>query len=417
MKDFVKKHILLSFAVALTIGLLLGWLLFRTTHATDAHQHSGGKTMYTCSMHPQVRQDHPGKCPICAMDLIPVNDEKQSATTTDSNAVVMSDEAVALANIETEVVGSGATNKEVRLFGKILPDQRLEQTQSSYVEGRIEKLLINASGDRVSRGQALAVIYSPTLYAIEQELIAALNFPESPQKKPLIDAAIEKLRLLNITQAQINQLMHTRKASPYTTLKANTSGTVIEKNINQGDYVKQGQVLMMIAILGKVWAMFQAYESDLPFIHVGEKIHFTTEAMPGKVFTGSVSFVDPMIDPSSRTAGVRVEMNNTNGWFKPEMTLTGNIVANMKQYHGEIIVPKSAVMWTGKRSIVYVKDTGDTGETQATFRLRRVTLGPSLSNGYVITDGLAEGEEIVTNGTFAVDASAQLAGKESMMNQ
>lgn len=414
MKDFIRKHILLSFAVALTIGLLLGWLLFRTTHATDAHQHSGGKTMYTCSMHPQVRQDHPGKCPICGMTLIPVNDEKQSTATTDSNAVVMSDEAVALANIETEVVGSGATNKEVHLFGKILPDQRLEQTQSSYVEGRIEKLFINALGDRVSRGQALAVIYSPTLYATEQELIAALNFPASPQKKPLIDAAIEKLRLLNITQAQINQLMHTRKASPYTTLKTNTSGTVIEKNINQGDYVKQGQALLKIANLGKVWAMFQAYESDLPFIHVGEKIHFTTEAMPGKVFTGSVSFVDPMIDSSSRTAGVRVEMNNTNGWFKPEMTLTGNIVANMKQYHGEIVVPKSAVMWTGKRSIVYVKDTG---ETQPTFRLRRVTLGPSLSNGYVITDGLAEGEEIVTNGTFAVDASAQLAGKESMMDQ
>ena len=406
MKDFIKKHIQLSFAAALTIGLLLGWLLFRTTHTTDVHQHSEGKTMYTCSMHPQVRQDHPGKCPICGMGLIPVNDEKQSATTTDSNAVVMSDEAVALANIETEVVGSGATNKEVRLFGKILPDQRLEQTQSSYVEGRIEKLLINALGDRVS--------YSPTLCAIEQELIAALNFPASPQKKPLIDAAIEKLRLLNITEAQINQLMHTRKASPYTTLTANTSGTVIQKNINQGDYVKQGQALLKIANLGKVWAMFQAYESDLPFIHVGEKIHFTTEAMPGKVFTGSVSFVDPMIDSSSRTAGVRVEMNNTNGWFKPEMTLTGNIVANMKQYHGEIVVPKSAVMWTGKRSIVYVKDTG---ETQPTFRLRRVTLGPSLSNGYVITDGLAEGEEIVTNGTFAVDASAQLAGKESMMDQ
>jgi len=414
MKDFIKKHILLSFAVALMIGLLLGWFIFHTTHTTDVHQHSGGKTMYTCSMDPQVRQDHPGKCPICGMDLIPVNDEKQSATTTDSNAVVMSDEAVALANIETEVVGSGATNKEVHLFGKILPDQRLEQTQSSYVEGRIEKLFINALGDRVSRGQALAVIYSPTLYATEQELIAALNFPASPQKKPLIDAAIEKLRLLNITQAQINQLIHTRKASPYTTLKANTSGTVIEKNINPGDYVKQGQALLKIANLGKVWAMFQAYESDLPFIHVGEKIHFTAEAMPGKVFTGSVSFVDPVIDSSSRTAGVRVEMNNASGGFKPEMTLTGNIVANMKQYHGEIVVPKSAVMWTGKRSIVYVKDTG---ETQPTFRLRRVTLGPSLSNGYVITDGLAEGEEIVTNGTFTVDASAQLAGKESMMDQ
>ena len=197
-------------------------------------------------------------------------------------------------------------------------------------------------------------------------------------------------------------------------LKANTSGTVVEKTISQGDYVKQGQPLLKIANLGSVWAMFQAYEGDLPFIHQGEKIRFTSEATPGKVFTGTVSFIDPILDAKSRTAGVRVVMSNAGGQFKPEMIITGIAVANMKNYSHDIVVPKSAVLWTGKRSVVYVKEDmkGHSG-----FMLRQVTLGPSLPDSYVIVDGLTEGEEIVTNGAFAIDASAQLDGKKSMMNQ
>lgn len=413
MKELMHKHIALFLVLSMIAGLIIGWAVFHRDHPHN-HQSSEGHTMYTCSMDPQVRQDHPGKCPICGMDLIPVSETHATTKAINPNAVMMSDEAIALANIETQTVGSGATDKSIRLLGKIQADERLKQTQSAYVGGRIEKLYVNAVGDHVGRGQTLAIIYSPELYMAEQELVAALNFPVSAQRKAMIDAATEKLRLLNLTPAQVNAVLRSKKASPYVELKANTSGTVISKNISQGDYVKQGQPLLEIADLKRVWALFQAYEGELPFISKGATIHFTSEAMPDKTFTGRVSFIDPVVDATSRTTGVRVEMDNRNGLFKPEMLLTGNLVANMKQYSGSIVVPKSAVLWTGKRSVVYVKD--DT-EDQPTFMLRQVTLGPSLPDGYVITDGLAEGEEIVTNGAFAIDASAQLSGKKSMMNE
>lgn len=418
IKDFLSRRDSKSIVLGIIIGVLIiaipVWLL-RLSHqnneATEHEEH--GATAYTCSMHPQIKQDKPGKCPICGMDLIPAGSAPTS-TSHDDNTVMMSPEAVALANIETEVVGEGATRKEVRLFGKIQPDERLQQTQTAYVAGRIEQLMISAVGDKVSKGQTLAVIYSPELYSAEQELVAALGFPESQQRKALVDAAVEKLRLLNITQAQINEVIRNKKASPYVALKANTSGTVVAKSIAQGDYVNKGQPLLKIANLSRVWAVFQAYESDLPFVRTGATVHFTSEAMPGKIFTGTVSFIDPLLDAKMRTAGVRVVMANPGGMFKPEMIITGNATASLAHTDGSIVVPKSAVMWTGKRSVVYVKD--DTAE-QPTFELREVTLGASLPDAFVIEEGLAEGEEIVTNGAFAVDASAQLEGKKSMMNR
>ncbi|MBM6992794.1 MAG: efflux RND transporter periplasmic adaptor subunit [Prevotella sp.] len=408
------KSGLIGLAVGMVaVGVPAIMLTHHDNHApVEATQ--GAKTMYTCTMHPSVKQDHPGKCPICGMDLVPMGHHHAASDEANPDAVMLSDEAAALANIETQVVGSGAASKDIRLFGKVQADERLQQTQAAYVSGRIERLMINAVGDRVARGQTLAVIYSPELYSAEQELVSALGFPAGEQRKALVEAAIEKLRLLNITPTQINEVIRNKKASPYVSLKANTSGTVVDKQIAQGDYVKQGQPLLKIADLSRVWVMFQAYEGDLPFVKVGEIIHFTSEAMPGKTFAGKVSFIDPLLDPKSRTAGVRVVMANPGGMFKPEMIVTGNAAANMKQYGDEIVVPKSAVLWTGKRSVVYVKD--DSGDMPA-YELRQVTLGPTLPDGYVITDGLAEGEEIVTNGAFAIDASAQLAGKRSMMNQ
>jgi Cu(I)/Ag(I) efflux system membrane fusion protein len=413
MKELIQKHIALFLVLSMAVGLIIGWALFHRTTASD-HQPSNGHTVYTCSMDPQVRQDHPGKCPICGMDLIPLSQAQASAGSIDSNAVMMSDEAMALANIETQVVGSGSADKEIRLLGKIQPDERLQQTQSAYVEGRIEKLFVNAVGDQIRKGQTLAIVYSPELYTAEQELVAALNFAIPAQRKAMTDAATEKLRLLNLTPAQIAAVVRSKKASPYIALKANVSGTVVSKDVSQGNYVKQGQPLLEVANLSRVWAMFQAYESDLPFISKGSRIHFTTEALPGQTFSGTVSFIEPVVDATNRTTGVRVEIDNRSGKFKPEMLLTGTLTTDMRQYRGDIVVPKSAVLWTGKRSVVYVKD--DT-EEQPTFMLRQVTLGPALPDSYVITDGLAEGEEVVTNGAFAIDASAQLSGKKSMMNE
>lgn len=403
-----------GYALTLAAGLLLGVLLrggIGCNGVAAGGTEEEGDAVYTCSMDPQVKQPQPGKCPKCGMDLIKMEKGMTPTSDIDPDAVMFSDEAMALANVETTIVGAPTGNKEIRLFGKIEPDQRQQQSQSAYVGGRIERLCINAVGDQVGKGQTLAVIYSPELYTAEQELVSALGTGQ----QVLIDAATEKLRLLNIPQSQIDEVVKTGKASPYVQLKANTSGTVVKKQVEQGDYVRQGQPLLQIANLSRVWAIFQAYESDLPFVHRGQQVQFTAEALPGETFTGRVTFVDPVLNGQTRTAGVRVELTNNGGRFKPEMLLVGHVAASMQKYAEEgVIIPKSAVLWTGRRSVVYVKDDV---EEQPTFLLRQVTLGPSLPDGYVVTDGLAEGEEIVTNGVFAIDAAAQLDGKRSMMNQ
>ena len=401
----------LTLAAGLLLGILLRGCVSCGSSVTDGDEEDSGDAVWTCSMDPQVKQPGPGKCPKCGMDLIKMEKGMTPTSDIDPDAVMFSDEAMALANIETTVVGTPEGQKEIRLFGKIEPDQRLQQSQSAYVGGRIERLAINAVGDHVGKGQTLAVIYSPELYTAEQELVSALGTGQ----QVLIDAATEKLRLLNIPQSQIDEVTRSGKASPYVQLKANTSGTVVKKLIEQGDYVRQGQSLLQIANLSRVWAVFQAYETDLPFIHRGQQLQFTAEALPGETFTGRVTFIDPILNGQTRTSGVRVEMANGGGRFKPEMLLVGNVAASMQKYADEgVIIPKSAVLWTGRRSVVYVKDDV---EEQPTFLLRQVTLGPSLPDGYVVLDGLAEGEEIVTNGVFAIDAAAQLDGKRSMMNQ
>lgn len=415
--SYIKAHQLQTVIASAVVGFGIGFLVFHKSPSEIRHDNAT-KQIYTCSMDPSVKQDHPGKCPICGMDLVPVNGTENvsdgSANGMGSDEIMLSDEAMALADVQTQVVTTGSTMKELRLFGKIQPDERMEQVQSAYVDGRVEKLLINAVGDRVEKGQTLAVIYSPVIYATEQELLQAMDYPVTGQRDALVESAIEKLKLLQIDKEEIDKIISSHKASPYVSLRANTSGTVIDKQVEQGDYVKQGQALLKIANLNTVWAVFQAYEGDLPFIRQGAVVVFTAESLPGKTFTGTVNFVDPVLDATSRTAGVRVVMKNPGGIFKPQMIVSGYCAANLDGYADDIVVPKSAVLWTGKRSVVYVKDEG---YEQPTFMLREVTLGPSLPDSYIIIDGLAEGEEIVTNGAFAVDASAQLAGKRSMMNK
>jgi Cu(I)/Ag(I) efflux system membrane fusion protein len=159
--------------------------------------------------------------------------------------------------------------------------------------------------------------------------------------------------------------------------------------------------------------MFDAYESDLQFLNVGEKLTFTLQALPGTNFSGNIIFIDPVIDPVTRVAKVRVETDNHSGKLKPEMFATGIVTSKLGEYRDNVVIPKSAVLWTGKRSVVYVKQAGS---EEPVFKLREVELGPMLGESYVITNGLSEGEEIVTSGTFSVDAAAQLEGKPSMMN-
>jgi Cu(I)/Ag(I) efflux system membrane fusion protein len=196
-------------------------------------------------------------------------------------------------------------------------------------------------------------------------------------------------------------------------IASTASGIVTARRVNNGDYVSQGSVLYEVSDLSRVWILFDAYESDLLFLRKGDKLDFTIQAIPGTYMSSTIIFIDPMIDPVNRVAKVRVEMNNPGGKLKPEMFATGMVKANLDEFKGKLIIPRSAVLWTGKRSIVYVKQPGE----DPIFKIREIELGPMLGNSYVVGNGLKEGEAIVTTGAFSVDAAAQLEGKPSMMNQ
>ncbi|MDD4777274.1 MAG: efflux RND transporter periplasmic adaptor subunit [Fermentimonas sp.] len=417
----ISKHPYFRYGVVLLAGLLLGWLIFsgngrnHSSHQTatveEAHDHSDEPTIWTCSMHPQIRMEEPGDCPLCGMDLIPLQTSGTGDATVDPDAIQLSVEAAALANVQTTVVSRQNPIKEVQLYGTIQVDERLSQSQTSHVSGRIEKLFVTFTGESVKRGQPLATIYSPELLNAQQELIEATKMKDI--QPAILEAVRDKLRLWKLTDEQIAKLENSGEVSPYIDVAATTSGIVISKNVNQGDYVNTGTVLFAIADLSKVWAIFDAYESDLPFLKIGDQVEYTLQSLPGKTFSGKISFINPILDSSTRTAKVRVETNNPGMELKPEMYANAIINSPLKQYNNEVVIPKSAILWTGKRSIVYVKQP-DT-DTPA-FLLREIELGPSLGDSYVVLSGLSDGDEVVTNGAFTVDASAQLAGKRSMMN-
>jgi len=410
-KLFSNKYIRAGlFVIA---GMFVGWLFFHSSTTKKEESNHATKEsiseIWTCAMHPQIRMHKPGKCPICGMELILL---KQGAgSTADSTAIHFTKEAMELANVSTTVVSKNKPVKEVRLFGKVQADERSMQNQVAHFSGRIEKLFVNFTGESVRQGQTLAIIYSPELVTAQQELLEAAK---TKQNQPEIyEAAKERLHHWLLTDKQIAGIEISGRAKTNFEVISNTSGIVTAKRVNVGDYVSEGNVLFDVANLSSVWVMFDAYENDLPFLRIGNNISFTVQALPGTNFSGNIKFIDPVIDPNTRVAKVRVEIGNAGGKLKPEMFVNGIVHANLDQYRDNLVIPRSAVLWTGKRSIVYVKQPGT---NESVFKMREVELGPTLGNSYVILNGLTEGEEIVTEGTFNVDAAAQLEGKPSMMN-
>ncbi len=404
-------------AIYVAGGLILGWLIFHSSepakntegtvvqenvHNEAAHQ------IWTCAMHPQIRMDKPGLCPICGMELIPL---KSATTELDPDAVQMTEAGIKLAEVETTIIGKQNAEKSVSLYGKVQANESRIKTVAAHVPGRIEELLISFTGETVREGQVIARIYSPSLVTAQEELLQAKLM--KPAQPALIDAAREKLRQWKLTDKQIASIEQNGNAQTVFDVTSDISGIVLTKRVNQGDYVQQGAALYEVADLSSVWVLFDAYESDLPWIKKGDGVSFSLESLPGKKFSGKVSFIDPVVNPTTRVAQVRVEASNPGGELKPEMFVNGMITAALPKYADGIVIPQSAVLWTGPRSVVYVKIQG-TKEPE--FKMREIELGPTLSDSYVVLSGLKQGEEIVTNGTFAIDASAQLAGKPSMMN-
>ncbi|MBD0777324.1 efflux RND transporter periplasmic adaptor subunit [Maribacter sp. ANRC-HE7] len=397
----------------LVIGLLMGWVIFgNSSDMKTEHNHNEvaeTNQMWTCSMHPQIMKSEPGNCPICGMELIPAESGADGLL---ADQFKLTENAMALANVQTSLVGNGKINDNtIKLSGKIVENEESNAVQVSYFSGRIERLNVSFTGEEIRKGQLLATIYSPELYAAQQELITAVSLKES--QPALYKAVRNKLKLWKLSESQINNIETSVKVLENFPVYATVSGTVSEKLVEQGDYIKQGQPLLKIAKLNTVWANFDVYENQIDLFKKGQEVAITTNAYPDKEFKGKVSFIDPVLDTRTRTVKLRVVLNNKNNGFKPGMFVEGKVEGTTSTKEQVLSIPSTAILWTGERSVVYIKSNPN----EPVFEMREVELGNSIGENYEVLNGLENGDEIVTNGTFTIDAAAQLKGKKSMMNK
>lgn len=401
---------ILWIGLALIFGVLIGRWTSGGERSAETTVAAEG-TVWICSMHPQIRQDHPGTCPLCGMDLIPADsDDGDSGLPVD--ALKMSPTAMQLANVQTAFVGTGDASKDIRLTGKLTLDPRNSFVQTAYVPGRIERFYFGSLGEYVNKGAKIAELFSPELLDAQKELL--LTHKNRENMPGAYEAVREKLRLWKISDNQIDRIIQTGKVEQNFPIYANQSGYLVEKQISAGDYVESGSPLFTISQFNSLWGVFNVYEKDVGFIKTGMPVTYTLPSMPGKEFTAKIDFVEPVLNAETRTLNARIVINNPKLEFKPEMLINANVQSSVSGADNRLIVPKSAVMWTGKKSVVYVKYTT---ADHIGFAMRPVVLGPALGDSYIVESGLEPGEEIVVQGTFSVDAAAQLANKPSMMNQ
>lgn len=427
-------------------------------------------TMYTCSMHPQVRLPDPdAKCPICFMSLIPVEQDRDGAG--GDRRLVLTESAVKLARIDTTAVERFFPTGEVRLYGKITYDQTLVARITSYFPGRLDRLFVDYVGIPVRKGDHLAEIYSPELLAAFEELRQSrLAVDESRSSSEIVrlatrqtlDAARDKLRLFGLTAEQISSAESGTLTGDTFTMYSPIGGIVTHLAALEGDYVETGTPIATVADLRRLWLEMEAYESQLPLLRWGQRVTFTVESHPGETFEGRISFIEPIVDDHTRTAAVRAAIDNADSRLKPGMFATAiartrlaaegsvlsdelagkwvgpmhpeivkdepgtcdvcgmdliraedlGVVGDPASYETPLVVPKSAVLVTGARAIVYVEVPG---AEKPTFEGREIVLGPRAGDLYIVRSGLQEGEVVVTNGAFKIDSAMQISAKPSMM--
>ena len=461
--------------IMFTVGFGIAWKVKGTSSAPSSgadtatqREAAQGKQIWTCSMHPQIRRDKPGSCPICGMDLVQVTQSEGGPRT-----VTISPAARKLMRIQTSPVERKYVTAEVRMVGKIDYDETRLFQITAWVSGRLDRLYVDYTGVSVAKGDHLVYIYSEELYSAQIELLQAIenkkNNPNDSVKTTLIQpldlaaSAREKLRLLGLTPEQIQEIEQRGTAAEHLTIYSPIGGIVIEKLREEGDRVRTGDRIYTVADLSHLWVKLDAYESDLVWIRYGQDVEFTTEAYPGEVFHGRISFIDPILNEATRTVKVRVNVANEQGRLKPEMfvraivrskiasggkvldqSLAGKWISPMHpeimkdepgncdicnmplvraeslgyvsaQLDGEakpLVIPVTAALVTGTRAIVYVEQPR---AEKPTFDGREIVLGPRAGDYYLVKNGLKEGEIVVTNGNFKLDSALQISAKPSMM--
>lgn len=418
--------------MAFSLGSLLTGGNSEPKEIVDSHDpataESSKSTVWTCSMHPQIKLPKPGKCPLCFMDLIPL--ETGDGEELDPRQIKMSEIAKQIARIETTPVIKGLAEAEIRMVGNLDYNETRVSYITAWFPGRIEKLLVNFTGITVRQGEPMAHIYSPEMIAAQEELLQAKKIVSTISNGSLIlkntaratlTAARDKLRLFGLAKNQIDKIETLDEIPDRITIRAPVSGTVIDKHVNEGMYLKTGMRLFTIADLSELWAYFDAYESDILWLKLGQYVRFTSLSFPGEIFEARIDFIDPILNPRTRTVKVRAVVNNENGRLKPEMFVSG-IVKSQLDKSGNVatddsdelplIIPATAALLTGTRAVVYVELPSDEGSI---FEGREVVLGPRAGDVYIVRSGLEEGELVVINGAFKIDAELQIRAKPSMM--
>lgn len=410
---------------------------------------------WTCGMHPSVRSDKPGKCPICNMDLVPVYKEEDVVEEGGAVSLKLSSRAVKLASVKTFEVAYLPLSKEIRAVGKIDYDERKQAYVASRIPGRIDKLFVDFTGITVKKGAPLVWLYSPSLVSTQEEYLLALETLEKIKDshieevvlnaRSLVESAKKRLLLWGITGGQIKELEERNAPQTHLTIYSPLSGTVIKKTALEGKYVKEGENIYFIADLRELWMIADIYEYEISWIKIGQQVEMTSTAYPGEVFNGKISFINPYIDERTRSVKIRVDVPNPEGRLKPGMYVDALIKAPISggeesyytcPMHPEVIsknpgecpecgmflqkvegglvltVPKSAVLDVGTRKIVYI----DRGEGK--YEPREVKVGPEAEfvvdgkkqRFFPVLKGLAEGDKVVTRANFLIDSQTQLTG-------
>ena len=368
------------------------------TMSHDGHGHLGADVAhYTCAMHPSVERKQPGTCPICAMNLSPVTyDELESG-------VVRVDEARReRIGVKTAKVGRAPMSIAIRAVGRLTFDETRLHDVTLRVNGWITRLRVNSTGQPVRRGETLLSLYSPELYAAQQEYLLARESHQAAaegRSDYLLAAADKKLRLWGLSSGQIEALARRGRATEDIAIPSPASGYVIEKNVVEGAAIEPGQRLFRIASLDKVWVEAQVYELDVSQVRKGQTALVTLPYQPGDSLEGTVAYVYPYLDPTSRTGRVRIELANKDMAFKPDMYANVEIRVDLGP---RLQIPIDAVIYTGPRRLVFV----DLGEGR--FRPQEVTLGARSGEAVEVVAGLRPGDVIVTSGNFLIAAESRI---------
>ncbi len=410
----MKKQVLLALLIGIA-GIAIGYFIKPSKNETkiSGEAQEQAKTIWTCSMHPQIEQDKPGKCPICGMDLVPKDQVKNSGDAEKEHyRLAMSTTALALADIQTTQVLRGVIPSEDNskfILGRIAIDNQRGTAQlSAHIPGRIEKLFIKTEGQKIKKGQKIAVVYSPELIQAQQELIEATKF----NNKQLLESVKQKFYNWKFSEKQIENIIKTKKVQTLFSIYADHSGTVQTINVQTGDYIKTGTYLAELYNTNSLLAEFEIYESDFAKIKPGQKIHFFISSLPEKKFSGTIKYIEPSVNKDNVLIAT-AEIQNKSSLLKPGILLKGYIVQTAKKYKDKLLIPRSAVLWTGKKSVVYVKIDSEV----PSFEYREVILGETVGDYYVVLEGLKEGEEVVTSGEFFIDSAMQLTNRASMLNK